>query len=393
MIPDERRWRGYRPRAPARWPGLLVADFSRILAGPYATMLLADLGADVVKVGARAATTPAPGTAGAGRDRDLLPGRQPQQAVDRARPARRRRRRARPGNWPGAPTSLIENFKPGGLAGSVWTTRRVADGNPGSSTPRSAASAAAPKGAALPGYDLIVQAISGLMSLTGDPDGPPYRAGISVFDVMAGLHATIGILSALHHATRPGAASTSRSTCCPRRCPGWSTTSSAYVAGGVVPFRMGNSHPSLFPYEPLPCADGDLIITAGNDGQFRRLCAGARPARARRRPALRPQPGPHRQPRRAAAACSIERLGTGRRRSGSTDIVEAGVPCGPINTIDGGVAFAEEIGLDPVVVGRTRGDRRCRRSATRSPLSETPADYGLPPPGLDEHGDRDPRAG
>ena len=78
-----------------------------------------------------------------------------------------------------------------------------------------------PGQAALPGYDLIVQAISGLMSLTGDPDGPPYRAGISVFDVMAGLHATIGVLSALHHRSEPGAANTSRSICCPRRCPRW----------------------------------------------------------------------------------------------------------------------------------------------------------------------------
>ncbi len=129
----------------------------------------------------------------------------------------------------------------------------------------------APEGAALPGYDLIVQAISGLMSLTGYPDGEPYRAGISVFDVMAGLHATIGILAAVNRGTRPAAASTSRSTCSASALSGLVNQSSAYVAGGVVPMRMGNSHPSLFPYEPLPCSDGDLIITAGNNGQFRKL--------------------------------------------------------------------------------------------------------------------------
>ena len=120
---------------------------------------------------------------------------------------------------------------------------------------------------------------------------------------------------------------------------------------------MGNSHPSLFPYEPLPCADGDLIITAGNDGQFRKLCRGARRARAGRRPAVRPQRGPHRQPRRAAAAAGRAAAHAHASTEWFRDIIAAGVPCGPINTIDGGVAFAEELGLDPVVDGRARRAR------------------------------------
>ena len=131
------------------------------------------------------------------------------------------------------------------------------------------------RAAALPGYDLIVQAISGLMSLTGDPDGPPYRAGISVFDVMAGLHATIGMLAALNHRHETGRGQHVEVNLLSSALSGLVNQSSAYVAGGVVPFRMGNSHPSLFPYEPLPCADGDLIVTAGNDGQFRKLVPGA----------------------------------------------------------------------------------------------------------------------
>ena len=142
---------------------------------------------------------------------------------------------------------------------------------------------------------------------------------------------------------------------------------------------MGNSHPSLFPYEPLPCADGDLIITAGNNGQFRKLVEVLGVPGARRRPALRPQRGPHGQPRRAAAAAGRAAARPAPRRSGSRDIIAAGVPCGPINTIDGGVAFAEEIGLDPVVaVGQ--GDAAV--PSVRNPIrfSATPADYRLPPP-------------
>jgi len=117
----------------------------------------------------------------------------------------------------------------------------------------------------------MVQAISGLMSLTGSPDGPPYRAGISVFDVMAGLHATIGVLAALNARHDTGRGQHVEVNLLSSALRGLVNQARAFVAGGVVPHRMGNSHPSLFPYEPLPCSDGDLIITAGNNGQFRRL--------------------------------------------------------------------------------------------------------------------------
>ena len=160
--------------------------------------------------------------------------------------------------------------------------------------------------------------------------------------------------------------------------------SSAYVAGGVVPFRMGNSHPSLFPYEPLPCSDGDLIITAGNDGQFRKLCD------VLGLPGLAEDPRfAHNQDRTAnrdqLRPLLVERLGTRTKHEWFRDIIAAGVPCGPINTIDAGVAFAEEIGLDPVVEVGPPGSSV---PSVRNPitLSESPAGYRYPPPGLDEHG-------
>jgi crotonobetainyl-CoA:carnitine CoA-transferase CaiB-like acyl-CoA transferase len=160
---------------------------------------------------------------------------------------------------------------------------------------------------------------------------------------------------------------------------------SAYVAGGVVPFRMGNSHPSLFPYEPLPCADGELIVTAGNDGQFRKLVTvlGA--------PELADDPrfadnGGRVANREALRPLLVERLRTRGKLDWFREIIAAGVPCGPINTVDQGVAFAEEVGLDPVV---TVGDGAAAIPSVRNPIrfSETPPDYRLPPPALDEHGD------
>ncbi|MGY3519617.1 CaiB/BaiF CoA transferase family protein [Micromonospora sp. PTRAS2] len=360
--------------------GLLVADFSRILAGPYATMLLADLGAQVIKVEGPAGDdtrTWMPPVRdevstyylGINRNKRSI-------ALDLKDPADLdvARRLA------GRADVMIENFRPGGLTRFGLDYATVAAGN-SRVVYASISGFGTGAGANYPGYDLMVQAISGLMSLTGDPDGPPYRAGISVFDVMAGLHASIGILAALHHRDRTGTGQHVEVNLLSSALSGLVNHSSGYVAGGTVPFRMGNAHPSLFPYEPLPTADGELIVIAGNDGQFRKLCQvldlpdlpddprfGRNQDRTAHREALRP--------------ILVERLARRTKDEWFRDLLAAGVPCAPINTIDGGVALAEELGLDPVVtVGDVPG--------VRNPItfSDTPARYELPPPGLDEHGE------
>ena len=365
--------------------GLLVADFSRILAGPYATMLLADLGAEVVKVESPAGddtrTWSPPVRDGVstyylGVNRNKRSVALDLKDAGDADTARELARRA---------DVLVENFKPGGLARFGLDYDSVSTENPGVVYASISGFGSGPGGRDLPGYDLMVQAISGLMSLTGDPGGPPYRAGISVFDVMAGLHATIGVLAALQARTATGRGQHVEVNLLSSALSGLVNQSSAYVAGGVVPTRMGNSHPSLFPYEPLPCADGDLIITAGNNGQFRRLVEvlGA--------PALAEDPRFRGNEDRTAhrdelRPLLVERLATRTTMEWFRVITAAGVPCGPINTVDGGVRFAEEVGLDPVVQVGTADDAV---PSVRNPIrfSATPADYRLPPPGLDQHGD------
>jgi crotonobetainyl-CoA:carnitine CoA-transferase CaiB-like acyl-CoA transferase len=364
--------------------GLLVADFSRILAGPYATMLLADLGAEVVKVegprGDDTRTWQPPvreGTStyylGVNRNKRSI-------ALDLtddadAALARELARRA---------DVVVENFKPGGLARFGLDHDTVAAGNPGVVYASISGFGSGPGGRSLPGYDLIVQAISGFMSLTGDAAGEPYRAGVALFDVMAGLHATVGILAALNSRRETGTGQHVEVNLLSSALSGLVNQTSAFVAGGVVPFRMGNSHPSLFPYEPLPCADGELIVTAGNDGQFRRLCEvlgvpqladdprfGRNEDRTANRDELRP--------------LLVERLRTRPKQDWFRDIIAAGVPCGPINTIDQGVAFAMEVGLDPVV---TVGEGADAVPSVRNPItfSVTAPAYRLPPPALDQHG-------
>ena len=364
--------------------GLLVADFSRILAGPYATMLLADLGAEVVKVESPAGDDTRSWSPpvregvstyylGVNRNKrsvalDLT------DETDRAA-ARELARRA---------DVLVENFKPGGLARFGLDYDTVAATNPGVVYASISGFGSGPGGRDLPGYDLIVQAISGLMSLTGDPEGEPFRAGISVFDVMAGLHATIGVLAALNARHDTGRGQHVEVNLLSSALSGLVNQSSAFVAGGVVPHRMGNSHPSLFPYEPLPCADRDLIITAGNNGQFRKL------VEVLGVPELADDPRFARNEDRTANRDTlrpllVERLGTRTAMEWFRDIIAAGVPCGPINTVDGGVRFAEEVGLEPVV---TVGEGDAAVPSVRNPIrfSESRARYDLPPPSLDEHG-------
>jgi crotonobetainyl-CoA:carnitine CoA-transferase CaiB-like acyl-CoA transferase len=375
------------PEAAGRGPlaGLLVADFSRILAGPYATMLLADLGAEVIKVegpgGDDTRTWQPPVRDGVatyylGVNRNKRSVALDLKDAGDLELARELARRA---------DVFVENFKPGGLARFGLDYDTVAAGNPGVVYASISGFGSAPEGRSLPGYDLIVQAISGFMSLTGETDGEPYRAGVALFDVMAGLHATIGVLSALNHRHESGEGQHIEVNLLSSALSGLVTQPSAFVAGGVVPFRMGNSHPSLFPYEPLPCADGELIVTAGNDGQFRRLCE------VLGLPELVDDPRFLRNEDRTAnrdelRPLLVERLRTRPKLDWFRDIIAAGVPCGPINTIDQGVAFAEEVGLDPVV---TVGEGAAAVPSVRNPItfSATAAQYRLPPPTLDEHGE------
>ena len=361
--------------------GLLVADFSRILAGPYATMLLADLGAEVVKV------------EGPGGDdtRTWLPPVRDGVSTYYLSVNRNKRSVALDLKTEadlGAAQELarradifIENFRPGGLARFGLDYDTVAAANPRVIYASISGFGSGPKGKALPGYDLIVQAISGLMSLTGSPDGEPYRAGVAVFDVIAGLHATIGILAALNHRHETGRGQHVEISLLASAMSGLVNQTGAYVTGGVVPFRMGNSHPSLFPYEPLPCADGELIITAGNDLQFRKL------AQIIGAPELADDPRFSRNEDRTANRDELrplltERLSTRPKMDWFRELIGAGVPCGPINTIDQGVAFADEVGLEPAV---DAGGMPTVRNPIR--FSETPPSYRLPPPAVDEHGE------
>jgi crotonobetainyl-CoA:carnitine CoA-transferase CaiB-like acyl-CoA transferase len=348
-------------------------------------MLLADLGADVIKVespGGDDTRHWLPPTTAAGVSTYYL-------AVNRNKRSvvldlRADRDRAAAAELARRADVLVENFKPGGLDKFGLDYAAVSAANP-AIIYASITGFGTGAGARLPGYDLIVQAMSGLMSLTGDADGPPYRAGVALFDVMAGLHTTIAILAALQHRSATGEGQRVEASLLASAMSGLVNQASAVAAGGVVPMRMGNAHPSLFPYQPLPTADGEIVIAAGNDTQFRRLCGvlGA--------PELADDPRFAVNERRTVNRAALwqmltERLATRTSAEWFADLVAAGVPCGPINTVNDGIALARDIGLEPVV---TAGEGESGVATIRHPVtfSVTPPSYPLPPPGLDEHGD------
>jgi crotonobetainyl-CoA:carnitine CoA-transferase CaiB-like acyl-CoA transferase len=356
--------------------GLVVADFSRIVAGPYCTMLLGDLGADVIKVESPAGDdtrTFVPPVRDDESTYYLAVNRNKRSiALDLGAEADREvahalARRA---------DVFVHNFRPGGIERYGLGYDRVSASNP--SIVYAAISGFGTKGgAALPGYDLLIQATSGLMELTGETDGRPLRAGISAIDVMTGLHAAVAVLAALHHRARTGEGQLVELDLLSSALSSMINQTSAYVAGGVVPQRMGNEHPSLFPYGPLPAADRELIVVAGNDRQFRTLCGVlGRPELATdARFATVGGRNDHREELRPELVAAL----AGRPADEWTDLMTgAGLPCAPINDVRGGVELATRLGLEPVV--EVEGVPMVRNPVT---YSLTPPQYRRRPPALD----------
>jgi crotonobetainyl-CoA:carnitine CoA-transferase CaiB-like acyl-CoA transferase len=333
---------------PAALASLNVLDFSRVLAGPFATMMLADLGASVTKIEPPAGDE----TRQWGPPYDKSGDATYFQSVNRNKRSlvldfnqpddlARARELARESDV------LVENFRPGVTErfGLHYDAMRAA--NPGIIY-CSITGFGRGKGAALPGYDLLIQALGGLMSITGSPDGEPQKVGVALVDVLAGLFATVGILAALEYRRDSGQGQRVEVDLLSSLLAALVNQASAYTVGGVVPDRMGNQHPSIAPYEPLPCADRELVLTVGNDRQFASLCKvlGV-PELARDR---RFETNAVRVQNRLALRVALQkRLAKRDARAWADELTQAGVPAGVVNDIAGAFDLARDLGLDPIV--------------------------------------------
>jgi crotonobetainyl-CoA:carnitine CoA-transferase CaiB-like acyl-CoA transferase len=371
---------GGAPASAGALDGILVADLSRVLAGPLCTMTLGDLGADVVKVerpdGGDDTRSWGPPWSDEGATYHLGLNRNKRSVtLDLKDPAdldlaRRLCERA---------DVVVESFRPGTIDRLGLGYDAVSEANPGVVFCSISAFGTGERAAALPGYDLLLQAMSGLMSVTGEPSGRPLKAGAALIDMICGLFAANGVLAALRARDRTGRGQRVQVSLMDSALAALLNQASSFLNAGVVPGRMGNRHPSITPYETYAATDGEFAVACGNDSLFRRLCAAiARPELAtdarfasnEARLEHREELGAELEAAFASAPAAewVARLG------------EAGVPAGPINDVRQAFAFAEDLGLEPSV--EVDGVRTVRPVMQ---LSGTPAAVRRRPPRLGEH--------
>ncbi len=333
--------------------GVLVADFSRVLAGPLCTMNLADLGATVVKVerpgagddtrgwgppwaGATSTSTPRTSTYFESVNRgkrsvalDLHDVEDHAAAVELARRC----------------DVFVENFRPGALDDLGLGYDQVRAINPGV-VYVSITGFGRDGGAHLMGYDFLVQAVGGLMSVTGRPEGPPTKAGVALVDVLTGKDATTGVLAALISRSRSGKGCRVEVNLLSSLLSAMVNQGQSTLDTGVAPTRMGNMHPSITPYETLRCRDGLLAIACGNDRQFIRLVV------ALGRPDLatdaRFATNADRVDHRGDLVEALEALlGAETADTWQRVLTAANVAAGRVGDLADGFALAEQLGLEP----------------------------------------------
>ena len=357
--------------------GISVVDLSRVLAGPLVAMTLGDLGADVVKIE----------SPGGDDTRRWLPPTDAQGRASYHHAANRNKRsvvldlrrepdRALARQLCDRADVVVSNFKPGTLERFGLDYATVSRGNPGV-VHCEISGFGEHAGRDLPGYDPLVQAVGGLMSVTGPPETPS-KAGVAIVDVVTALYATLAVLAALIARTQSGRGQRVSIDLLHANLAMLANQSAGWLASGESPGRLGNTHPSIEPFATYRAADGELMILAGNDGQFARLAAaiGLEPderfatneSRVRNRDAVR--------------AAIEERLAARRSDEWREALTAVGVPAGPVQTIGEAFSLADRLGLETVV--ETDG---VRTVAFPAQLSETPAVAARRPPELDEHGD------
>jgi crotonobetainyl-CoA:carnitine CoA-transferase CaiB-like acyl-CoA transferase len=360
---------------------LKILDFSRVLAGPFATMMLADFGAEVTKVerpdvGDETRTWGPPyDERGEATYFQSVNRNKGSVAIDMGTEAglAELRRRARDADV------LVENFRPGLMAAKGLDHESLRAENPGLIYCSITGFGGSGPGAELPGYDLLVQGLAGLMSITGDPDGEPMKVGVALVDVLSGLFATVGILTALRHRDRTGEGQLVEVDLFSALLAALVNQGSAYTIAGVVPQRLGNQHPSISPYEVYATGAGELVLAVGNDRQFAALCEviGV--------PDLATDPrfttNTDRVENRKSLSEELERhLATRPAAEWSAELLARRVPAGQVNDLGAAFEFAAGIGLAPTVeIPREDGSTV---SLTRNPirLSASPATYRSAPP-------------
>jgi len=366
--------------------GMVVADFSHVLSGPYATMTLGDLGADVIRI-----ERPGQGDQTRGWGPPFVDGQSAYfLSVNRNKRSVELDVRSAEGREVARALIdradvLVQNFRPGVMEDLGLDYNTVSQTNPGLVYCSISAFGTTEQAVGLPGYDLLVQAASGLMSITGTEEGQPVKVGVAVADVIAGLNVAVGALAALQHRAVTGRGQHVEVNLFSSMLAGLVNQASTYLAGGGVPRAMGMRHPSIAPYECFTTRTRQVIIAVGTDRQFAGLCAVLGLAEV--------ADDPHFATNKARVAHRhelFERLDEAIQQRDAdelvNELVSVGVPCGPINSIEEAFEFGEQIGVAPVAGTQDLvGEQIAPQVSSPIRLSATPVSYRRPPPRLGEH--------
>jgi crotonobetainyl-CoA:carnitine CoA-transferase CaiB-like acyl-CoA transferase len=382
--------------------GIVVADFSRVVAGPYATMLLGDLGADVIKVERPGAGDDTRGFGPPfvdGESSYYLAINRNKRGVEWDLGTPEGRRKAQ--GLAARADVVVENFRPGTADRFGLGYEAVAVGNPKVVYCSVSGFGTTGAGAALPGYDFLVQGVGGLMSITGDAAGEPRKVGVAVVDVLTAQFAANAIVAALYERERSGRGQRVEVNLLSSLLSAMINQAATYLTTGRVPQAMGNRHPSIAPYETVRASDRLLIVAVGNDSQFAALTGvvGAEWMATDPRFARNAARVEH----RAALVAELEdRLSERPAAEWVERLLAAGIPAGVVNDIAEAFELAESVGLEPVVrIPRPLPAEPAEPAgAAPSPAaqpsadaqvahpvrySRTPASYRVPPPRQGEH--------
>lgn len=369
--------------------GLRILDFTRVLAGPLCTMLLADLGADVVKIehpgrgdDTRAWGPPWAGDAADRQSAYFLSVNRNKRSLTLNLKSEAGRELAR--QLAMKSHVLVENFKQGQMAAFGLDYATLRDLNPGLVYASVTGFGQTGPYAKRPGYDYVIQAMSGLMSITGPVDGEPYKVGVAITDVIAGLYLANAIQAAVRHQSETGQGQYVDVALLDTSIAALVNVVSNYLVSGQTPPRYGNQHPNIVPYQTFNAADEAFVLAVGNDGQFARLCdlldkpEWATDSRFATNPA--------RVENRAILVPMLQAIFKTRPAAGWLKrLLDAKIPAGPINDVAAAIQ-------DPQVIARGLVDETplpsgesLRSIGPPFHLSETPAVIRRPPPALGQH--------
>jgi crotonobetainyl-CoA:carnitine CoA-transferase CaiB-like acyl-CoA transferase len=371
--------------APGALHGVRILDLSRVLAGPYCTMFLGDLGAEVVKV-----EQPGVGDDTRGWGPPFAGGESAYfLSVNRNKKSLTLDLKSPEGNalirrLAGKSDVMIENFRPGTMERLGLAEKDLRRANPRLIYASLSAFGADGPMSDSPGYDLIVQARGGLMSITGMPEGDPTKVGVAIIDVIAGLMLGKAICAALYAREKTGTGQTLDTSLLEAQVASLVNAGANYLIGGQIPRRYGNAHPSIVPYQSFKTADGYLVVGVASETIWKRFCRAIGRAELAQDPRFAKNAG--RVAHRDDLLNILSGIFAGRDSTTWQEILQAAeVPCAPVQTVD-------QVFNDPQVIHRGMVAEIDHPAAGKIKLagipvkfSGTPASLRLPPPQLGEH--------